>query len=1161
MTTTTFLFKPNRLTLMHPNWKEEDFPIESDDVALLQNCAEQYQQALKQTDNRQLLLDIGLKLGNWLNRLDWLDRLLDEVDAPWHVAFKVSRRAKADEMVFLNAPWELLAWDEEHLAVNPIVKFNPVRQIGEAKDKLKPSPYRLNLMFMAAAPDSASSLSYEAEELAILDATRDRGVDLTVEETGTLAELADEVARYQPDVVHVSCHGGFDSKGNPVLLLEDEEGKHQLMTADDWTSQPSLVNVEKGIKLGFVSACHTANPLPDSSDDDNEQSITDSLAAQLIKLGMPAVLGWGNSVSDKEASDFATYFYQYLGQQQSLMQALGAARWELYRQTEPVSRDWHLARLFLGRYEIGALTKGDKARRLLDAEFGAKAFLDKKSKKVPVAGRAEFVGRRRALQAIIRHVRRPEQYAGVLIHGMGRQGKSSLAARVARRFVDYQVVVVYGFYEAVDILNAFEVLGAPANPVIRRYQSKVRNDPSLLTEALQQLLCKLNLPFLLVIDDVEQALVEPREKDGLYTVQPDLQLGIRALLSSFKQWGGQSRSRLLLTSRYRFLIAGQHGENLADSLLEWHLAPMDMNERRKQLEQKQRLLDIQEKRVFDERKDLQGRCLALGSGNPGLQNQLYVLIRQDAEAAEQTLNQLAAWLKGESQQVNEEQTRDLLEGLVLEKLYGLLSEESQQLLQWSQDFVMPLPIVALQALGGEQAVQSLLTLGLWDGWRDEESLQSAAMLNRLAKRLCVALDAAQEKQIAQQLLSSLWTAWQKVEQRSYQADYQLTRLAVRVIDTTVLQQTAGYGVYWATTKESFTEGKALGLKSIESLENANIEPDDRLLRYTAESCHSTGAIDKALALHQQRLKILPEEAEHDRAVAYSGIADIFQQQGKLDEALAIFQQKLLPVFKSLKNEHQYAVVQGRIAGILQSHGQLDEALRIHQKDILPIVEHLGDVMGKAVTMGKIADILQSRGQLDEALRIRETEQLPVYESLGDVRSKAVTMGQIADILQDRGQLDEALRIYQENIPVREQLGDVRGKAVIQGKIADIYYRRGQLDEALRIRQQEELPVYERLGDVRSKAVTMGQIADILQDRGQLDEALEIRQEQVLPAFEHLGDPYLQAVEKGKIADILQSRGQLDEALRIRQQEELPVYERLGDVRSKAVTMGQIADIL
>jgi phosphopentomutase len=56
---------------------------------------------------------------------------------------------------------------------------------------------------------------------------------------------------------------------------------------------------------------------------------------------------------------------------------------------------------------------------------------------------------------------------------------------------------------------------------------------------------------------------------------------------------------------------------------------------------------------------------------------------------------------------------------------------------------------------------------------------------------------------------------------------------------------------------------------------------------------------------------------------------------------------------------------GLIADILQARGQLDEALRIYKEEALPVFKRLGDLRSKAITMGKIADILQAQGQGDQ----------------------------------------------------------------------------------------------------------------------------------------------------------------------------------------------------
>lgn len=295
---------------------------------------------------------------------------------------------------------------------------------------------------------------------------------------------------------------------------------------------------------------------------------------------------------------------------------------------------------------------------------------------------------------------------------------------------------------------------------------------------------------------------------------------------------------------------------------------------------------------------------------------------------------------------------------------------------------------------------------------------------------------------------------------------------------------------------------------------------------------------------------------------WAELGDIYYTQGWWDQALAAYQQHVLPLLNQLGDVHSVAVTQGRIADILTRRGQLDEALRICRQEELLVYEQLGDIRSRAVVQGKIADILTQRGQLDEALRIRQQEQLPVYEQLGDIRLRAMTQSKIADILTRRGQLDEALRIRQQEVlPVYEQLGDIRSRAVALGKIADILTQRGQLDEALRIRQQEELPVYEQLGDICERAVAQGKIADILASRGQLDKALRIQQQEVLPVFEQLGDIRLRAMTQSKIADILAQCGQLDEALRILLEEVLPVSEQLGDVHGQVIDRANIAVLL
>ena len=157
---TTFELQDHRLTLIHSNGRSESFEITDEDVTVLHSCAENYQQALeKRAIHARKFSEIGTTLSHWLNRTGWLARLIPTVKPIWTVVFKVPHEATETELAFLNAPWELLVWNEEHLAVNFEVQFNPVRQLGEITATLPPSDMRLNLVFMSAAPETVTALS------------------------------------------------------------------------------------------------------------------------------------------------------------------------------------------------------------------------------------------------------------------------------------------------------------------------------------------------------------------------------------------------------------------------------------------------------------------------------------------------------------------------------------------------------------------------------------------------------------------------------------------------------------------------------------------------------------------------------------------------------------------------------------------------------------------------------------------------------------------------------------------------------------------------------------------------------------------------------------------------------------------------------------------
>ena len=1056
--------------------KDERRPLKDRDIEYFSDWAATYKQTIKKDRAEDEILSLGTDIFNWLDGSEsWLKRLRRnaEGEAAIVLEFQVINIDDPGARQFLQVPWELLAHNSRHLAADDLLLFCPLRRLGRIAKPDRPSDECLGLVFMAASPRGQKILDFEEEESAILGATTALGIDIVVEESGNPNLLATQLAETpNMQVLHISCHGRSDPV--PRLMLEDEEGGPLEASPRDLirSLRPNLP------RTMFISACQSATFGP----------FSDAVAMDLIRGGIASVLGWDGSVFDREATAFAHFLYKHLARKGSLEEAVGSARLELLLGKDKKSSvHWHLARLWLGHRGGGQIVGGIRRRRMIATDRGHKEFLDARKQQSPVASREAFVGRRRELQTCLGFLRKGGR-AGLLIQGMGRLGKSSLAARISHRLLDLEPVVIFGHYDALSIADAIHKACPSAQDIIDESREALRDHPEKLGDVLRKVLdgpCAQRVsdqqPILLVIDDFERILKEPGAKGSAWVVEPGYMDVVRSVINAFRK--SRTMSRLMITSRYKFTLP-EGGIDLAEELFAFQLPPMDEASARKQAlrhEQSRQPAQVQREEDRDEaekrRQELFASCIKVARGNPGLQDLLFDLVLQSLDAAATAIGEMEVFVE-RGEQPEQEKVRSFLENLILDKLIDIAGADGRSLLRALTVFELPVPLqvasLLAKTVGGD--VEGLLGLGICDRFEDfVRPPQPAIAVNALVRPKIGSLSGTETEALAKLVLDSLYDQWGGTDAGSSPslAEFELTRLALIAENPAVLASCASGALSWLDRQYEYRLAADWGKRAINILDSRDIEPTIGLLRRAGEACVWVADTNAA-------------EDFYGRALAGIDRMDIAELEPFEHTALL--------------------TAQGRL---LVRRGDVDRAVELFKK-ARGIEISRGNERNATVLSGEIADILSARGDLDEALRIRREEELPVYERLGDVRSKAVTMGQIADILSARGDLDEALRIYiDECLPVAMATKDLDGIAHARFSCAQLRLKRGGLEAGEMQTIYEELAEsfainlkLQRADGIAFVGLILGQI---LAMGGHSDDAIAVL-EQSAAAFEKLQKP-------------------------------------------------------
>jgi hypothetical protein len=201
----------------------------------------------------------------------------------------------------ISLPWELLHYPPHFLCLDPT---SPVVRFLALPDPPKPLAVEppLRLLHLLAAPidQPRMDVQREADQVrhALAGLVDEDKVEILLGRPGTLATLQDQL-RQECHIVHFSGHGGF-SEEEGFLLFEDEQGYGHPVKSDllaQYLNHP-------GIRLAVLSACESATA--------GTGDAFSSVAAALVRAGLPAVIAYQQAMPDSSAIPFAAKFYAAL---------------------------------------------------------------------------------------------------------------------------------------------------------------------------------------------------------------------------------------------------------------------------------------------------------------------------------------------------------------------------------------------------------------------------------------------------------------------------------------------------------------------------------------------------------------------------------------------------------------------------------------------------------------------------------------------------------------------------------------------------------------------------------------------------------------------------------------------------------------------------------
>ncbi|KAL9074562.1 MAG: hypothetical protein Q9161_002154 [Pseudevernia consocians] len=246
-------------------------------------------------------------------------------------------------------------------------------------------------------------------------------------------------------------------------------------------------------------------------------------------------------------------------------------------------------------------------------------------------------------------------------------------------------------------------------------------------------------------------------------------------------------------------------------------------------------------------------------------------------------------------------------------------------------------------------------------------------------------------------------------------------------------------------------------------------------------------------IRESRARRLAED-DSDRLDAEHNLADAYEQNGQLDEAVELFEH-VVKVREKLAEDHLDRLgSQHALASAYTRNNQIKEAVDLLEH-VVRVKEKLAeDYPDRLASQQELARAYEVNGRFDEAIELLEHVVKIREEGLAeDHPDRLVSQHELACAYQANGRFDEAIELLGHVVKVQKKLAeDHPDRLTSQHELARAYEANKRFDEAIELLEhvvkiREEKLVEDHLDRLASQY----ELAYAYQANGRFDEAIEL----------------------------------------------------------------------